>query len=128
MKRQSDERVLTRAEMEVMSILWDKAGDMTAREIMLQYPEPQPAYSTVATFLKILTLKNFVAYHKLENGGKTFYYYPLISREEYASQTMQEVKKNLFNGSFKSMLSFFAQQENMSDEELAEILSIIDKH
>lgn len=101
---------------------------MTAREIQCQYPDPQPAYSTVATFLKILTIKGFVAYHKQANTGKTFYYYPLISREEYASQTMQEVKKNLFNGSFKSMLSFFAQQEEVSDEDLAEILAIIDKH
>lgn len=128
MKRQADERVLTRAEMEVMSILWDKANDMTAREIMQQYPEPQPAYSTVATFLKILTLKGFVAYHKQKNGRKTFYYYPLISREEYAAKTMPEVKKHLFQDSFKSMLSFFAQQEQISDEDLAEILTIIDKH
>lgn len=128
MRRQSDERTLTRAEMEIMNILWDQANEMTTREIVAQYPAPQPAYSTIATFMKILTLKGFVAYHKQEASGKTFYYHPLISREQYTIQTMQEVKKSFFNNSFKSMLSFFAQQEEVSDEELAEILAIIDKH
>ena len=48
---------LTRAEMQIMNILWDKGCGMTTHEIIDVYPEPRPAYSTIATFLKILTHK-----------------------------------------------------------------------
>lgn len=48
---------LTRGEMQIMSILWDNGRGMTTHEIIDAYPEPRPAYSTIATFMKILTHK-----------------------------------------------------------------------
>lgn len=51
---------LTRAEMQIMNILWDKGCGMTTHEIIDAYPEPHPAYSTIATFMKILTHKQYV--------------------------------------------------------------------
>ena len=60
MKRNHEERQLTKSEMEIMNVLWDKAEGMTTHEIIEQYPEPKPAYSTIATFLKILVNKGFV--------------------------------------------------------------------
>ena len=55
---------LTRAEMQIMNILWDKGCGMTTHEIIDVYPEPRPAYSTIATFLKILTHKKYVTSYK----------------------------------------------------------------
>lgn len=134
MKRKEEERQLTKAEMEIMDILWTNASDkktvdepagMTTHEIISCYPEPKPAYSTIATFLKILTNKGFIQSCKQEGGGKTFVFYPLISREEYTYRVMKEVKSTFFAGSFRSMLSYFAKQEEVSDEDLAEILTLI---
>ena len=125
MKRNDEERQLTKAEMEIMNVLWTEGGGLTTHQIIEQYPEPKPAYSTIATFLKILTNKGFIQSRKMEGGGKTFVFEPLITREEYTNRVMKEVKSTFFAGSFKSMISFFAQQEEVSDEDLAEIMEMI---
>ena len=124
MKRNDEERQLTKAEMEIMNVLWNVKG-MTTHEIIEEYPEPKPAYSTIATFLKILTNKGFIASRKQEGGGKTFVFSPLISREAYTNRVMKEVKSTFFAGSLKSMLSYFAKQEEVSEEDLQEIMEMI---
>ena len=128
MARSKDDKTLTRAEMEIMNILWDNESEgMTTHEIIDKYPEPKPAYSTIATFLKIMTEKGFVNYKKAESGSKTFYFHPMISREEYTRRFMSEVKDSFFSGSLKSLICFFAKEENVSEEDLKTILSIINK-
>lgn len=124
MPRKTDDRSLTRAEMEIMNILWDAADGMTTHEIISRYPDPKPAYSTIATFLKILTTKEFVNFRKTE-GSKTHIFFPLISREFYTRHFMHEAKNTLFGGSLKSLISFFIKDEQLSDDELSEILSLI---
>lgn len=126
MKGNKESRTLTRAEMEIMNILWDSTDRMTTHAIIEKYPEPKPAYSTIATFLKILTTKEFVGSKKKE-GEKTFLFYPLITREDYMKRTMKEVKNTFFGGSLKSLVSFFAKEEDMSDEDINEILDIINR-
>lgn len=125
MKQNNEERQLTRAEMEIMNVLWDKASGMTTHQIIDEYPEPKPAYTTIATFLKILTNKNFIRPHKQEGGGKAFVFTPLISREAYINRVMKEVKSTFFAGSLKSMLSYFAKHEEVSEEDLQEIMELI---
>lgn len=39
--------------------------------------------------------------------------------------TMQEVKKNFFDGSIKSMFSFFVKEENLSPEDIQELLQLV---
>ena len=111
--------------MEVMSILWDCGKGMTTHEIIEQYPEPKPAYSTIATFLKILLNKGFLGSRKLEGGGKTLVFHPLMTRDEYTNRVMKEVKSTFFGNSLKSMLSFFAKHEEVSEEDLKEIMEMI---
>lgn len=128
MKREQEYRQLTRAEMEIMSILWDSDKGMTTHEIIERYPEPKPAYSTVATFLKILINKGFIDSKKLEGGGKTLVFSPLMTRDEYTNRVMKEVKSSFFGNSLKSMLSFFVKQEEVSEEELKEIMEMINSN
>ena len=52
-------------------------------------------------------------------------FFPLLSREEYTNRVMKEVKSTFFGNSLKSMLSFFAKQEEVSEEELREIVAMI---
>jgi predicted transcriptional regulator len=128
MKREQEYRQLTRAEMEIMSVLWDSDKGMTTHEIIERYPEPKPAYSTVATFLKILINKGFIDSKKLEGGGKTLVFSPLMTRDEYTNRVMKEVKSSFFGNSLKSMLSFFVKQEEVSEEELKEIIEMINSN
>ncbi len=125
MRRKKDDHTLTKAEMEIMNILWDEGKSMSTHAIIEKYPEPRPAYTTIATFMKILTTKEFVNYRKGENGDKTFYFYPLITRVEYTRKFMKEVKDSFFGGSLKSLVSFFAMEEEISETDLQEILEMI---
>jgi len=127
MAKEKDTQTLTKAEMEIMNYLWDMENGGTVRDVLACYPEPLPAYTTTATFLKILTDKGFVKAEKRENEGKTLFFVPLVSREEYTRSKMREVKKDFFGGSFRSMINFFAKEENISDDELKEILETINK-
>lgn len=127
MRRKKDDHTLTKAEMEIMNILWDEGHALSTHAIIERYPEPRPAYSTIATFMKILTTKQFVSFRKADEGDKTHYFYPLITRVEYTRQYMKEAKNTLFGGSLKSLISFFAEEEELSGDDLREILSLIER-
>lgn len=116
---------LTHAEMDVMNVLWDADHALTVNEIVEGYAEPKPAYTTVATFLKILEAKGYVEHKRKEETGRTFYFSPMLSREKYIAHVVNDVKDTLFGSSAKSFCSFLIQNEELTDEELQEILALI---
>lgn len=126
MNRNKDQRTLTKAEMEIMNILWDGSQkEMAVRDIQERFNEPKPAYTTIATFMKILTQKEFVAGRKHDGGGKVLFFRPLISREVYRRRVMQEVKNNFFGGSLKSLVSFFVKEEKLSEQDIDELMAMM---
>lgn len=120
MKR--NEKTLTKVEFDVMTILWDLGRPACAWDIVNEWKEPKPAYTTIATYLRVLYEKGFVEFKKSKGEGKTHLYAPLISRAQYTYKTMQEVKKNFFGGNLKSMLCYFIEEENLSREEIQQLL------
>ena len=114
---------LTKAEEEIMQILWvlKEANVASVRE---QMPEPKPAYNTVSTIIRILESKGFVD-HRQE--GKGYIYFPLLEKETYSNQSINQLMNNYFNGSFKSMVSFFMKKNDMDAQELEKILKEINK-
>lgn len=126
MRREKENITLTKAEMEVMSRLWSMPEGMgTVRDVLDAYPDPKPAYTTIATFLRILTQKGFVETTKREGEGKTFYYRPIISQDDYRRRAVDDMKNSMFQGSARSMVSFFMQEEQLSPAEIEELLTII---
>lgn len=110
--------------MQVMNILWDMQRGACVADIQNQYPEPQPAYTTVATFLKILEQKGFVERRK-GSTGKLHFFTPLMTRERYRRQVMDDVKQTFFGGSVASLVSFFAEEDELSAQDIHEILTIL---
>ena len=86
---------LTDGEERIMQMLWS-LGEGTVNDILAVIPEPKPKYTTVATFIKILENKGYVA-HRSE--GKSYVFTPLVS--------------------------FFSKHENISMKEMDEILSVM---
>ena len=123
MKRKDN--TLTKVEFEVMNILWDIQNGACAWDILDRCEEPKPAYTTIATYLKVLYEKGYLDFHKVDGQGKTHRYVPLVTRVEYTRRTMQEVKKNFFGGSVKSMLSYFVNEEKLSPDEVKELLEVV---
>ncbi len=116
---------LTKAEFQVMDILWSlpEQSGFTG-DILKGYPDPKPAYTTLATFLKILKEKGFV---QSESVGKMLRYSAVMKREEYTRSFMKDVKNTFFGGSLLSFVSFFAKEENLGQEEIDQIIDIIQK-
>lgn len=116
---------LTRAESELMNLLWDQPQGVSINDLVALYPEPQPARTTVATFLKILEAKGYVEHRRIDGTGRTFVFSPLLTRERYVTCVLRDVKDTMFGSSMKKMISFFVQHEDISDNELREILELI---
>ena len=118
-----DKKQLTKAEMQVMKTLWSLPGaEGYSSELMERFPEPKPALTTLLTFLKILKEKGFVT---SERNGKAQLFRAAVSWDDYTRTYMREVKNTFFGGSFASLVSFFAKEEQLSTEEIDEILSIL---
>lgn len=117
------EKTLTRAEFQLMNILWDINHSTSVWDILERYDEPRPAYTTVATNLKVLYEKGYVDYFKLPGKGKAHLYVARVQRAEYTRRAMQEVKRDLFGGSLRSMFSYFIQEEELEPEELEALLA-----
>ncbi|HET8810614.1 MAG TPA: BlaI/MecI/CopY family transcriptional regulator [Flavobacteriaceae bacterium] len=114
---------LTKAEEEIMQWLW-QLEEANVAQIIDKMPSPKPAYNTVSTIVRILETKGFVDYKKM---GRGHIYFPLVEKETYTKATMNKLMNNYFNGSIKSMLSFFVKKNELSVQELEEILKEIDK-
>jgi BlaI family transcriptional regulator, penicillinase repressor len=114
---------LTRAEEEVMQILWKIEKGMV-HDILENFPEPKPAYNTVSTIIRILEQKGFAG-HKAY--GRTHEYFPVVSKTAYTKSSFRGFMTNYFGNSYKSLASFFTNEGQLSLKELEEIQRTIDK-
>lgn len=114
---------LTRAEEQVMHILWDiKAGFI--KDIRAHFRDPKPAYTTVSTIVRILEDKGFVG-HKAY--GKAHEYYPLVEKPTYTRLLMKGVLMKYFGNSLRQMVSFFSHEKGLTVSELEELKRIIEE-
>jgi len=109
---------LTKAEEQIMQILWS-IEEGTVQDILKEFTDNKPARTTIATVLSILESKDFV-HHRSE--GRVNIYTALVSKDEYSKKQLFGFVKNYFDGSFSSMVSFFAKETNLSIEEMDRIL------
>jgi len=115
-------RELTRAEEQVMQVLW-KIRKGFVKDILEHFDEPKPAYNTVSTIVRILQEKGFVS-HKAY--GRTHEYFPIVSKDEYSKSHLKTFVKDYFSNSFEKMVSFFAKEKGLSMKEMEEIMKIME--
>ena len=114
---------LAKREEEIMQALW-KLEKAFIKEIIAELPE-EHHYNTVATIIKVLEKKGFVA---RKSFGNTHQYYPLISKKKYQKQELGHIVKKYFNNSHKNLVAFFAEEESIDESELKEIIELIKKN
>ena len=114
---------LTKAEEQVMQILWDQKEGFV-KDLLQNFPEPRPAYNTVSTIIRILEKKGFVSHRSY---GKSHQYYPLVSREQYRNERFSGLMKDYFNNSMKQVLSHFGQSGSLSMKEADEIIKLMEE-
>jgi len=109
---------LTKAEEEIMQLIWDH-GPSTVSALIERIPEPKPAQTTISSFMRILEKKGFLS-HKAY--GRTFEYFPLTTKEAYSKFSLQQLVSNYFGGSMNELVSFIANESDLSLNEIAELI------
>src|SRR5690554_4415972 len=112
---------LTKAEEDIMQVLW-ALEEANVASIIEKLPEPKPAYNTVSTIVRILESKDFVDYRK---EGRGHVYFPKVKKSEYSNQSLNKLMDGYFQGSFKSMVSFFMKKNDISIQEMEAIMKEI---
>ena len=105
-----------------MENLW-KLEKAFMKDLLEAYPKPKPATTTIATLLKRMIDKQFVAYNEFGNSRE---YYPLVKKTDYFSKHVNGLISNFFNNSASQFASFFTTETNLSQTELEELKKIID--
>lgn len=123
MKRNKTLQQLTKAEEEVMQALW-KIERGLVRDVMVALGTPDLPHSTISSVVRILEKKGFVS-HKAY--GKTHEYFPVISKEEYAQNGVQNLMEKYFGSSPKQLINFLVQSKGIDLKELNEIIQTINK-
>lgn len=113
---------LTSSEIQVMEYIWNH-GRAFMKDLLECFPEPKPAVTTVATVLKRMQEKGFIAYKTYGNSRE---YYPLVSKEDYFSGHVGDLVKNFFNNSSLQFASFFARSSKLTKDELESLRNLVD--
>ncbi|CAM3591432.1 BlaI/MecI/CopY family transcriptional regulator [Flavobacterium gelidilacus] len=113
---------LSTTEEQLMEHLW-KLEKAFMKDLLEVYPEPKPATTTIATLLKRMSDKKFIAYNLYGNSRE---YYPLVKKSDYFSKHVNGLIKNFFNDSASQFASFFTTATNLSEKELEDLKKIID--
>lgn len=124
MKRKTPLQILTKAEEEVMQIIWQLERCLV-RDVIEHLGDPDIPHSTVSSVVRILEKKGFVG-HKAY--GKTHEYFPIITKEEYAQHGVQSLMEKYFGGSPKKLVSFLVEKEDIKLKELNELLKSLDNN
>lgn len=115
---------LTDKEIAVMNVLWDN-GALSMRDILEHLPEPQPHFNTVATFVRRLEQVGMIKHQEL--GARFFLYEAAVSRDKYAEMVNKESVNRFFGGSYMEFISCLVDQQEISVDELKELIRMVEK-
>ena len=115
---------LTKAEERIMQVFW-KLKKAFVKDVIEELPDdPKPPYNTISSVIRILEKKGYLGYKAY---GKTYEYYPAVSKAEYRKMYIQKLLSGYFDNSPASLLSFIVKEENLSEEEIEKLKAMIDQ-
>ena len=109
---------LTNAEETVMQIIW-RLERCTVRDILEDLGHPQPPHSTISSIVRILEQKGYLD-HKAY--GRTYEYFPIITKEQYSKRSIRDLVSDYFEGSMNQLVSFLVQEKDLNVEELSQLI------
>ena len=115
---------LTAKEEEIMQFYWEK-GPMFVKELVKLYAGQKLHYNTLSTMVRALEEKGFLDH---EQFGNTYRYFPKVSQAEYRNGTLKQIVNKYFNSSYKSVVSQFVANEEISIDELKKIIKDIEEN
>jgi len=115
---------LTKTEERIMQVLW-KLQNAFVKDIIDELEEePKPPYNTISSIVRLLEKKGYVSYKAY---GKTYEYFPAITKEDYTKTTFSKLFAGYFDNSPSSLLSFMVKEEKLSEKDIEELKALINK-
>lgn len=115
---------LTSKEEEIMDFFWEK-GPLFVKELLSFYEEPKPHINTLSTIVRGLEEKGYIG-HKVY--GNSFQYFATVSRDDFSTSTLKSVISKYFNNSYLSAVSSLVKEENISVDELKELINEVENN
>ena len=118
----ADPVILTRRELDVMSVLW-RRGRATVAEVRDDLADDL-AYPTVQTMLRVLEAKGYVG-HTAE--GRAFLFHALVEQDDAADSALKRLVAKVYHGSRELLVSRLLADEDISPDELRRIKKLLQK-
>lgn len=116
------EHRLTRYELELMDVLWQR-GEGTVEDVCEQLGR-ELAYTTVMTTLNLLAQKKKAL--ERNKQGRAFVYRPLVTRDEVSMSILGELRDVLFAGRIPSLMLNLIDKHGISREDADAIRAALD--
>ncbi len=122
-KIENDMKTLTAKEEEVMELFWEK-GPLFVKQLLEFYEEPRPHFNTLSTVVRGLEEKGFLGHTAY---GNSYQYYPVVTKEDFKRKTLKGVISKYFNNSYMGVVSSLVKEEEISIEELKELIRKVEE-
>lgn len=124
MRKKQDKSLLTEVELEFMNVVWETGGG-TVRELHAELNKVQErAYTSVATILKIMEQKGFLASKRKD---RSLVYSPAVPKADYQKTTLKNLSSKLFNGTPAALVARLVDDEEVTDAMLEEMRALLDE-
>ena len=114
---------LTKREEQIMDYLWEN-GASFVKDIIGAFEDPKPHYNTISTIVRNLEQKGFIDH---EDFGTTYRYFAALSQEEFVTGKIKKDVKKYFDNSFKSLVSSLVESNDITIEEVQELIELAKK-
>ena len=115
---------LGQLQLKILQVLWER-GESTVAEMQTSLDGGSDlAYTTVATMLRKMEVKNLVG-HRAE--GRVFFYKALVAEEEVTRGMAADLVDRLFAGSLSDLVSHLLTTQEVSRDELERIERLVEE-
>jgi predicted transcriptional regulator len=124
MARKAATRRPTDAELEILSVLWQR-GPSTVREVYETINKARPTgYTTILKLMQIMTEKGLV---QRDEGQRAHVYEARLAQGETQRQLVGHLLNRAFDGSAAKLLLHVLSDKKASAEDISEIRELLDK-
>ncbi|MGS2721279.1 BlaI/MecI/CopY family transcriptional regulator [Paraglaciecola aestuariivivens] len=115
---------ISKAEFEVLNVLWDNSP-ASANEIIKTLNQFKQWHDkTVKTLLNRLVKKQVIGFDKQQ---RSYLYFPLVERSTYTQKESKSFVSRLFDGKVAPLVAGFASSGSLSKDDVNELKSLIKK-
>ena len=123
MKKDLDSIILTRQELKIMKVIWDR-GSASVRDVRDSISKRKPtAYTTILTLMGILESKGALVHTR---SGRAYVYKPLLTRQQATQNHVKDMLNRFFDGNPDRLIENVLQNEVKAPEQMKAIEGLLE--